>query len=110
MAKRARDRWQDAGDLRYELERFLESGPPRDARDAAEVRLADLDVLYDDPLLARKRLSGVSGRRRRDPVGSLAAIRAIDLGISPGSPDQRLDLLLTAVRDQRHGVRRYAVG
>ncbi|MEM9174114.1 MAG: hypothetical protein AAGC67_02685 [Myxococcota bacterium] len=112
-ARRAAEAALDAGDpgraLRW-LERFLESGPKRDARDAVEIRLADLDVVYDDPLLARKRLTGVSGRRRSDPVGALAAVRAIDLGVAPGSPDQRLDLLLRALRDQRHGVRRYTLG
>lgn len=112
-ARRAAEAAIDAGDpgraLRW-LERFLETGPERDARDAVEIRLADLDMAFDDPLAARKRLAKVSGRRRSDPLGALAAIRAVDLGISPGSPDQRLDLLLVALRDQRHGVRRYALG
>lgn len=113
-ARRAAEAALDAGDpgraIRW-LERFLESGPDRDARDSVEIRLADLDaVAYRDPLVARKRLSGVSGRRRSDPIGALAAIRAIDLGVSPGSPDQRFDLLMKALRDQRHGVRRYALG
>ncbi|GEM_PF-4311162 len=112
-ARRAAEAALSAGDtgraLRW-LERFLETGPDRDARDGVEIRLADLDVAYKDPLLARKRLSGVSGRRRSDPMGALASIRAVDLGVSPGSPDQRLDLLLRSIRDQRHGVRRYALG
>jgi len=112
-ARRASEAALDAGDpgraLRW-LERFLESGADRNARDAAEIRLADLDVAYSDPLLARKRLSGVSGKRRTDPIGALASIRAIDLGVAPGSTDQRLDLLMVALRDQRHGVRRYALG
>lgn len=112
-ARRAAEAALDAGEhgraIRW-LERFLESGPDRDARDAVEVRLADLDVVYDDPLLARKRLSGVSSRQRSDPLGALAAIRAIDLGVAPGSPEQRLDMLLRTLRDQRDGVRRYALG
>ena len=112
-ALRASEAALDAGEagraLRW-LERFLELGPPRDARDAAEIRLADLDVSYNDPLRARKRLSGVTGRRRSEPIGSLAAVRAIDLGVSPGSPDQRFDILMLALRDQRNGVRRYALG
>ena len=112
-ARRAAEAALDAGEhgraLRW-LERFLESGPDRNARDVVEVRLADLDVVYDDPLLARKRLSGVSNRQRSDPLGALASVRAIDLGVAPGSPDQRLDALLRTLRDQRDGVRRYALG
>ncbi|CAM9238429.1 unnamed protein product [Discosporangium mesarthrocarpum] len=112
-ARRAAEAALDAGEhgraIRW-LERFLESGPDRDARDAVEVRLADLDAAFDDPLLARKRLSGVSSRQRSDPLGALAAVRAIDLGVAPGSPDQRLDMLLRTLRDQRDGVRRYALG
>lgn len=112
-ARRAAEAALDAGEHGRAiswLERFLESGPGRDARDAVEVRLADLDVVYEDPLLARKRLAGVSNRQRSDPLGALAAVRAIDLGVAPGSPDQRLDLLLRTLRDQRDGVRRYALG
>ena len=112
-ARRASEAALDAGDpgraLRW-LERFLEAGGDRNSRDAVEIRLADLDVSYDDPMLARKRLSAVSGKRRADPIGALASIRAIDLGVAPGSPDQRLDLLMVALRDQRQGVRRYTLG
>lgn len=92
------------------IERFLESAPNRDARDVAEIRMADLDVVFDDPLSARKRLASVSGRRRGDAIGALAVVRAIDLGVSAGSPDQRIDVLLRALREQRRGVRRYAMG
>lgn len=112
-ALRAAEAALDAGEharAQRWLERFLESGPERDVRDAAEIRLADLDVLYEDVMAARKRLTAISGRRRSDPTGALAGVRAIDLGVAPGSADQRLDLLLRAVRDQREGVRRYALG
>lgn len=112
-ALRASEAALDSGDrgraLRW-LERFLEAGAGRDARDAAEIRIADLDASYNDPLLARKRLSGVSGKRRSDPIGALASIRAIHLGVAKGSADQRLALLMVALRDQREGVRRYALG
>ncbi|MFK7898865.1 MAG: hypothetical protein AB8G23_23750 [Myxococcota bacterium] len=100
---------QDAsGALRW-LESFLADGPLRDARDAAEIRLADLDLALDDPMGARERLSGVSGRHRSDPIGAVAAIRMVDLGVSAGSPDQRLASVLKAVREQRDGVRTYAL-
>jgi len=92
------------------LERFYDTTRDRDARDSMEIRLADLDVALEDPIPARKRLSGVSGRRVGDPIGALAAVRAIDLGVSRGSDEQRLEILLHALRDQREGVRRYALG
>ena len=97
-----------SGAVRW-LENFLADRPARDARDAAEIRLADLDVALNDPLSARERLSGVSGRHRGDPIGALAAVRLVDLGVSAGSPEQRLASLLKAVREQREGVRRYAL-
>ena len=112
-ALRASEAALDAGDrergLRW-LEEFLEDDPGRDARDTAEIRLADLDVEFDDPLRARKRLSTISGRRRGDAIGSVAAVRAIDLGVTDQSPDQRLDILLRMLRKQRSGIRRYALG
>lgn len=92
------------------LERFLETGATRDVRDAVEIRLADLDVAQNDPLAARKRLSSISGRRRNDPIGALAAVRAIDLDVAAGSAEQRVEILMKALRDQRRGVRRYALG
>lgn len=97
-----------SGALRW-LESFLGDRPSRDARDAAEIRLADLDVAFQDPLQARERLSGVVGRHRNGPIGALASIRMVDLGVSAGSPEQRLASLLKAVREQRDGVRRYAL-
>ncbi len=112
-ALRASEAALDAGRperaLRW-LERFSESRPARSARDTAEIRLADLDVHFGDPLRARKRLAAVSGRRRGDALGALAAVRQIDLGVSAGSPGQRLDVLLRVLREQRRGVRRYALG
>ena len=112
-ALRASEAALDAGDvergLRW-LESFLDTKPGRDARDTAEIRLADLDTVYDDALRARKRLSKISGRRHGDAIGALAAVRAIDLGVTDKSPGQRLELLLRALREQRHGVRRYALG
>ncbi len=112
-ALRAAEAAIDAGlasrGLRW-IEQFLESGPSRDSRDVAEIRLADLDVAFDDPLRARKRLAKVSGRRRGDAIGALAAVRAIDLGVSAGSAEQRVEVLLRALREQRRGVRRYALG
>lgn len=112
-ALRAAEAALDVGDyergLRW-IELFLEDGPARDARDAAEIRLADLDARFEDPLRARKRLASVSGRRHGDRIGALAAVRAIDLGVSGGSPEQRVEILLRALREQRRGVRRYALG
>jgi hypothetical protein len=112
-ALRAAEAALDVGELERSLrwiEHFLDESDSRDARDAAEIRLADLDVAFDDALRARKRLSSLSGRRRGDEIGTLASTRAIDLGISQGSPEQRIEVLLRAVRDQRRGVRRYALG
>ena len=91
------------------LDRYLEAGPPRDGRDAAEIRLADLDVLDGDPLAARKRLKSVSSRRNDDEIGAVAAVRAIQLGLFEGSPPQRIALLKRVVRTQRRGVRAYAL-
>lgn len=91
------------------IDRYLASGPPRDGRDAAEIRLADLDVLDGDPLAARKRLKSVSSRRNDDEVGALAAVRAIQLGLFEGSPPQRIAILKRVVRTQRRGVRAYAL-
>ncbi len=92
------------------IERFLEGEPSRDARDAAGIRLSDIDAALDDVRGARKRLATIAGRRQGDAIGALAAIRAIDLGVSDRSPDQRLEVLLRALREQREGVRRYALG
>ena len=92
------------------MELFARSGPARDVRDTAEIRFADLDVALDDPMAARQRLAGVTGRRSRDQLGALASVRAIDLGVAAGDPDQHLERLLEVVRGQREGVRRYALG
>lgn len=112
-ALRAAEAALDAGEasrsLRW-IEFFLDSDPDVDARDAAQIRLADLDVHFDDPLSARKRLKTVSGRRQGDRLGAVAAVRGIDMGIAAGSPDQRVEVLLRVVREHRRGVRRYALG
>lgn len=110
---RASEAALDAGDLERGLrwlDSFLGNKPGRDARDTAEIRLADLDVAFDDALRARKRLSKISGRRSGDPIGSLAAVRAIDLGVTDQSAGQRLEVLLRTLREQRRGLRRYALG
>src|SRR5690606_39105296 len=82
-ALRASEAALDAGDvvraLRW-LERFVEATSDREARDVAAIRQADLEARLDDPLAARKRLAALVVRRGRDPVGDLAAVRAVDLG------------------------------
>ena len=110
---RASEAALDAGNIERGLswlESFLENKPGRDVRDTAGIRMADLDVAFDDALQARKRLSTISGRRSGDSIGALAAVRAIDLGVTDKSPDQRLEVLMRALREQREGVRRYALG
>lgn len=112
-ALRASEAALDAGDtlraLRW-LERFVEATSDRDARDVAEIRHADLEVRLDDPMAARKRLAALVVRRGQDPVGALAAVRAVDLGVFEGDPDAGLDVIARTVEGQRDGLRRYALG
>ncbi|MFO0687184.1 MAG: hypothetical protein U0900_00570 [Myxococcota bacterium] len=112
-ALRASEAALDAGDamraLRW-LERYLQATVDREAQDVAEIRHADLEVQLDDPLAARKRLAGVIRRRGDDPIGALASVRAVDLGIFEGEPDEGLDTVAVVVQKQRAGLRRYAMG
>lgn len=112
-ALRASEAALDAGDvvraLRW-LERFVEATSDREARDVAAIRQADLEARLDDPLAARKRLAALVVRRGRDPVGDLAAVRAVDLGVFEGSADEGLDVVARAIGTQRDGLRRYALG
>ena len=109
---RAAEAALDAGDwlraLRW-VERFVESSRDREARYAAEIRRADLEVRLDDPMAARKRLAALVARRENDPIGALAALRAIDLGVSEAMPDERLRQLADAVGRERGNLRRYAM-
>jgi len=91
------------------LDRFSEEGRAHESWEAAEIRRADLDVRSKDLATARRRLAAISAQGHDRPTGALAAIRAVDLGVYQGSPDQRLDLLLLSVRHERAGVRRYAL-
>jgi predicted negative regulator of RcsB-dependent stress response len=110
---RAAEAALDAGDamraLRW-LERFVAASEDRDVRDTAEIRQADLEARLDDPLAARKRLAALVTRRGDDPIGALAAIRAVDLGVFEGSADAGLDLVSQTIQRQRRGLRRYALG
>ncbi len=110
---RAAEAALDAGDaaraLRW-LERFADSKPKGDVRDVAEIRRADLEVRLDDPLAARKRLAALAARRAGDPIGALAAVRAVDLDVQDGPAELRMETLAAAIRGQRHGLRRYALG
>ena len=92
------------------LERYLDSTKDRDARDVAEIRHADLEVRFQDPLAARKRLAALASRRKSDPIGVLAAVRSVDLDVFEGSAEERLEILAGAIQHQRHGLRRYAMG
>lgn len=109
---RAAEAALDAGDpvraLRW-VERFSEASSDRDARDVAEIRRADLEVRLDDPMAARKRLAALVTRRDDDPIGALAALRAIDLGVSEAKPDERLRQLTEAIGRERDNLRRYAM-
>lgn len=112
-ALRASEAALGAGDLGRALrwaESHLATEPSLDAVDTVQIRLADLDVALDEPLIARKRLSEISERRAGDPIGALAALRAIALGVATGSADQRLEILMKIIREQRRGVRRAALG
>ncbi|MEZ4330216.1 MAG: hypothetical protein R3F35_00540 [Myxococcota bacterium] len=110
---RASEAALDAGDpvraLRW-LERYVEATSDRDARDVAEIRHADLEARLDDPMAARKRLAALVVRRGGDPIGDLAAVRAVDLGVQEGSADDGLDVVAKVVDAQRDGLRRYALG
>lgn len=112
-ALRAAEAALDAGDatraMRW-LERHVASVDDRDARDVADIRRADLEVRLDDPLAARKRLAALASRRAGDPIGSLAAIRAVDLDVVEGTTGKRLEILATAIQGERQGLRRYALG
>ncbi|MBK7947295.1 MAG: hypothetical protein IPK00_00720 [Deltaproteobacteria bacterium] len=112
-ALRASEAALDAGDalraLRW-LERYRQATVDREAQDVAEIRHADLEVRLNDPLAARKRLAGVVRRRGEDPIGALAAVRTVDLGIFDGELDEGLDVVAGAVQTQRAGLRRYAMG
>ncbi len=110
---RAAEAALDSGDaaraLRW-LERAAEATTDRDARDVAEIRRADLEVRLDDPLAARRRLASLALRREGDPIGVLAAIRAVDLDVLDGTAEERLGILAAAIQGERHGLRRYALG
>lgn len=110
---RAAEAALDSGDparaLRW-LERYVGSTNDRDAKDVAEIRRADLELRLDDPLAARRRLAGLASRRTSDAIGTLAAVRSVDLDVFEGSSEERLEILASAIRDQRQGLRRYALG
>lgn len=110
---RAAEAALDAGDptraLRW-LERAIEAMRDPDARDAAEIRRADLELRLGDLMAARRRLSALVSRRGEDPIGVLAAVRAVDLGVAEGPAHSGLEVVARAVAKQRHGLRRYALG
>jgi len=91
------------------IERFVEGGADPEGVDLSTIRQADLDVVLDDPDRARSRLAEVGERRAGEPLGALAAIRAIDLGVSELAPRARMERLVEIVRVQSHGIRRYAL-
>lgn len=110
---RAAEAALDAGDparALHWLDRATEAMSDRDARDAADIRRADLEVRLDDPMAARKRLAAIVVRRGSDPIGALAAVRAVDLGVAEGKADAGLETLARVIRDGREGLRRYALG
>lgn len=112
-ALRASEAALDARDpvraLRW-LERFIGVSRDKDARDVADIRRADLEARLDDPLSARRRLKALVTRRREDPIGVLAAVRSVDLGVYDGEPEEALELLARTVQRERNGLRRYAMG
>jgi len=91
------------------IERFVESGPEPEVLDLATIRQADLDVVLGDPTRARARLAELGRRREGEPLAALAAIRAIDLGVSNEAPGDRMERLLEIVRVHPHALRRYAL-
>ncbi len=91
------------------IERFIEGETDPQALDLAAIRQADLDVALGDPLRARARLTEVGGRREGEPLGSLAAIRVIDLGLSEEAPRERMERLMEIVRAHSQTLRRYAL-
>ena len=110
---RAAEAALDSGDparaLRW-LERHIEATSNRDARDVAEIRRADLDVRLDDPLSARARLFALASRREGESIGTLAAVRAVDLDVLEGPIEERFAVLARAIEGERGGLRRYALG
>ena len=91
------------------IERFVEGETDPQVLDLATIRQADLDVTLGDPIRARARLAEVGGRREGEPLGSLAAIRVIDLGISEEAPRKRVERLMEIVRVHSQTLRRYAL-
>ncbi|MEZ4278055.1 MAG: hypothetical protein R3F21_00350 [Myxococcota bacterium] len=110
---RAAEAALDSGDpsraLRW-LERHLEATSDREARDVAEIRRADLEVRLEDPLAARGRLAAVASRREGEALGTLAAVRAVDLDVFEGPAKARFAVLAAAIEGERAGLRRYALG
>lgn len=99
----------DAARSLHWLERFADAAKDRDARDVAEIRRADLEVRMADPVAASHRLTELRKRHADDPIGSLAAVRAIDLGVFEGSAVEKADVLGQTIRRHRYGLRRYAL-
>lgn len=97
------------------IERFVEGvegvegEPDQEVLDLATIRRADLDVVLGDPSRARARLAEVGGRRTGEPLGSLAAIRAIHLGVSDEAPRKRMERLMAIIRVRSQTLRRYAL-
>ena len=109
---RAAEAALDAGDAArslHWLERFVDAAHDRDARDVAEIRRADLELRLDDPVAASNRLAELRSRREDDPIGTLATVRAIDLGVFDGTPAEQAEVLAKAIRRHRYGLRRYAL-
>lgn len=111
-ALRASEAALDAGDYaaaRAWFERHAEEVDDRDARDVAEVRRADLDVLEGKPDKAFKRLRSLFGRKGRSEIEALARVRSVDLGVSSASPDDRVAQLHDATATTNPRVRVYAL-
>jgi len=92
------------------IQRYQDLEPDRDARDVADIRRADLEARSGDPEAARNRLEAVAARHGTAPIGVLAGLRSVDLGVSLAPPEARIALLERATARERHGLRRYAMG
>ena len=99
----------DASRSLHWLERFSDVSHDRDARDVAEIRRAELELRLADPVAASNRLMELRARHKDDPIGSLAAVRAIDLGVFAGTPAEKAEVLGQTIRRHRYGLRRYAL-
>ncbi len=90
------------------LQRYARSEPGEVAAAVARVRSADVRAALGQGVHSRVILSPIADKLSREPVGALARVRAIDLGVLRAAPESRIGELRRSARHPHRGVARYA--